>query len=160
MGVAMRLREPPPSFDGVTRTGLTDADEAVRQAREAIDRADAEAQQAEEHGTRPVLFPSMSTTGRNVLLYSSAAWCMWLISCGLYALKPQSGSAPVGLLLWSMCGLPAIAYFAAYIVISIFGRPRLQSQGQTDHSARLGGLICFGGMALAWVLFLAATALI
>jgi hypothetical protein len=60
----------------------------------------------------------------------------------------------------SMYGLPAVACFAAYIVISIFGRPRAQPPGQVDHSTRLGGLICFGGMFLAWVLFLAATALI
>jgi hypothetical protein len=30
--------------------------------------------------------------------------------------------------------------------------------GQVDYSARLGGLICFGGMLGAWVVFLAATA--
>jgi hypothetical protein len=59
-----------------------------------------------------------------------------------------------------VCGLPAIAYIAAYVVILAFGRPRVPILGQTDHSARLGGLICFGGMFLGWILFLAATALL
>ncbi len=159
-GVALRMRMPRPSFDGAARTGLTDADEAIRRALQAIDQADAGARQAEERGLRPRLFPAMSPDGRNALTYSAAALCMWLVSCGLYALSPRSGSAPIGLLLWSVFGLPAIAFFAAYIVISVFGRSRLQPPDQVRHSARLGGLICFGGMLLGWILYLGATAIL
>ena len=159
-GVAMRLGEPQPSLDGAARTGLTDADEAIRRAVQAIDQADAEARQAEERGMRPVLFPTMSTNGRNALVYSAATFVMWLVSCGLYTFSPQSGDTSIGLLLWSMCGLPAIAFFGGYLVISIFGRPRVQPLGQVHHSARLGGLVCFGGMLLGWILFLAASALL
>jgi hypothetical protein len=157
-GVATRLGEPQPRLDGAARTGLTDAEEAIRRAVRAIDQADAEVRQAEERGLRPVLLPAMSTKGRNALVYSVAAFGMWLISCGLYSFSPRSGSASIGLLLWSMFGLPAMAFFAGYVVISIFGRAKLQSLGQVDHSTRLGGLICFGGMLGAWVVFLAATA--
>jgi hypothetical protein len=156
--VATRLREPKPSLDGAARTGLTDPDEAIRRAVQAIEQADAEVRRAEERGTRPVLFPAMSARGRNALVYSMAAFGMWLVSCGLYSFSP--GSASIGLLLWSVFGLPAIAFFAGYVVISIFGRPREQPLGQVDHSKRLGGLICFGGMAGAWIVFLAAAAIL
>lgn len=158
VGVAMRLGESQLQLDGATRTGLTDPDEAIRRAVKAIDQADAEARQAEERGMRPVLLPTMSTKGRNALVYSVAAFGMWLVSCGLYSFGSRSGSASIGPLLWSMCGLPSIAFFAGYMVISIFGRAKVQSLGQADHSARLGGLICFGGMLGAWVVFLSATA--
>ena len=81
-----------------------------------------------------------------------------LVSCGLYSFGSRSGSASIGLSQWSTFGLPAMAFFAGYLVISIFGRAKVQSLGQVDHSVRLGGLICFGGMLSAWVVFLAATA--
>ena len=157
---AMRLREPQPAVGGAARTGLTDVDEAVRRAWQAIDQADAEVRQAEERGMRPVLLPNLSPNGRSVLVYSAATACLWLVSCGLFTFSPQSGGASVGLLLWSMCGLPAIAFFAGYLVLSIFGRPRVHSAGQAHYSARLGGLICFGGMILGWILFAAASALL
>ncbi|GIF37460.1 hypothetical protein [Actinoplanes xinjiangensis] len=157
--LAQRLREPHPSFGGTARTGLNDVDEALRRAWDAVNQADVEARKAEERGMRPALFPTMSPVGRNALIYSVAAFCTWLVACGLFILAPSDG-ASAGTLLWSMCGLPAIAYFAAYIVISVFGRPRAQSLGDVEHSARLGGLICFGGSFLAWILVLAVTALI
>jgi hypothetical protein len=159
LGLSQRLREPHPSFGGVARTGLSDPDEALRLAWEAVDQADVEARRAEERGMRPTLLPTMSPTGRNVLVYSAAALCTWLLSCGLFVLSPDSG-ASAGTLLWSMCGLPAIAYFAAYILISVLGRPRTQTMGEVDRSARLGGVICFGGSFLAWILLLAVTSLV
>ncbi|MEU4564749.1 hypothetical protein AB0F72_40740 [Actinoplanes sp. NPDC023936] len=159
LGLSQQLREPHPAFGGVARTGLSDPDEALRLAWEAVDKADVEARRAEERGMRPTLFPTMSPTGRNVLVYSVATLCTWLVSCGLFVLSPDSG-ASVGTLLWSMCGLPAIAYFAAYILISVLGQPRTQTMGEADRSARLGGLICFGGSFLAWILLLAVTSLV
>jgi hypothetical protein len=159
LGLAQRLREPHPSFGGAVRTGLNDVDEALRRAWEAVNQADVEARKAEERGMRPALLPTMSPVGRNVLVYSVAAFCTWLVSCGLFLLAPDNG-ASVGTLLWSMCGLPAIAYFAAYIVISVLGRPRTQPMAEVERSARLGGLICFGGSFLAWILLLAVTSLV
>lgn len=160
IGLATQLREPKPSLDGAARTGVTKPDEAIRKAMQAIDQADAEARRAEERGMRPVLFPLMSTRGRNGLVYSVASFGMWLVSCGLYSFRSEPGSAPAGLLLWSIFGLPAIAFFAGYVVISIFGRPRTQPLGEVDRSNRLGGWICFGGMLGGWIVFLVAAALL
>lgn len=159
-GQGVRLREPRPSFEGVARTGLTDAEEAVRRAWQAVEQADAEARRAEERANQPALFPGMSTTGRNSLVYAAATLVAWLASCGLYAFSPQAGAGSVGLLMWSLCGLPALAFFAGYATIAVFGRPRTQSSAQTSHSVRLGGLICFGGMWLGWVLVVAAASMI
>lgn len=159
VGMATRLREPRPSIDGVARSGLTDLDEALRRAWEAVGQADTEARRAEERGNQPALFPGMSTTGRNALVYLAATAVAWLASCGLYVNSPD-GEAPVGLLAWSVCGLPALAFFGGYLTIAVFGRPRMQLGGTATHSVRLGGLICFGGMWVGWMLFLAATSLV
>ncbi|GIF09159.1 hypothetical protein [Actinoplanes siamensis] len=157
LGLGQRLREPQPALDGVTNTGLNDLDEAVRRAREALDQADAEARQAEERGMRPVLLPSMSPTGRNVLVYSASTLAMWLVACGLSSLASNRSA---GLVLWSLCGLPALAFFAGYIVISVFARPRMQTLNQVDHMVRIGGLICVLGTVACWLVLLVVTALL
>ncbi|MET8153297.1 hypothetical protein ACIBSW_19305 [Actinoplanes sp. NPDC049668] len=160
VGLSTRLREATPATGGVARTGLTDLDEAVRQAWEAIGQADTEARQAEERATRPALLPGMSPTGRGVLVYATATTVMWLVSCGLFTLSPDSGGTSAGLLLWSLCGLPAIAFFGGYLTLAIFGRSRVEPAGQDRYSKRLGGLICFLGMLLGWILYVAISALL
>ncbi|MFC7548006.1 hypothetical protein [Plantactinospora sp. GCM10030261] len=159
-GLATRLGEPPPSFEGVARAGLTDVDEALRRAWQAVEQADVEARRAEDRGNQPALLPGMSTTGRNVLVYAAATFVAWLVSLGLYVFSPDAGTGSVGLLAWSLCGLPAVAFFAGYTTIAVFGRPRLRPGATASHSVRLGGLICFVGMWAGWVLFLAATSLL
>jgi len=160
VGLSARLREATPATGDVARTGLMDLDEAVRHAWEAIGQADTAARQAEERGMRPVLLPGISPTGRSVLVYGAATAVMWLVSCGLFTFSPQSGGASVGLLLWSICGLPAIAFFGGFLTLAIFGRARVQSAGQDHYSKRLGGLICFVGMSVGWILFVAVSALL
>lgn len=152
--LAARLKEPGVSFGGVVRTGLGDLDEAVRRAREAVDKADAEARQAEERAYRPALLPGMSSTGRNSLIYLTAAFVASIVSYGLWLASPDTdlGRLPLSLVPWSLCGLPAIAFFLGYLTIAIFGRSRLDSGRGTNYSLRLGGLICFGGMAAFWLL--------
>lgn len=158
-GLAARLREPRPSVGGVVRTGLTDVGEAVRRAQESIDTADVEARKAEERAYQPILLPGMSTTGRNSLIYIAAAFVASIVSWVLWLTSPDTdlGRVPLSLVPWSLCGLPAIAFFAGYLTIAIFGRSRLDSGRGTDYSRRLGGLICFVGMAVFWLLLVVAS---
>jgi hypothetical protein len=158
-GLAAKLHEPRVSFGGVVRTGLTDVGEAVRRAREAVDNADAEARKAEERAYQPMLLPGMSPTGRNTLVYLGAALVASIVSCGLWQTSPDAdlGSIPLSLVPWSLCGLPAIAFFAGYLTIAIFGRSRLDSGRRGNYSIRLGGLICFGGMMAFWLLLVVAS---
>lgn len=158
-GLAARLREPRPSVGGVVRTGLTDVGEAVRRARELMDTADVEARRAEERAYQPALLPGMSSTGRNALIYIAAAFVASIVSGVLWVTSPDTdlGRLPLSLVPWSLCGLPAIAFFAGYLTIAIFGRSRLDSGRGTNYSRRLGGLICFGGMAAFWLLLIVAS---
>jgi hypothetical protein len=158
--VAARLGEPRPSFDGVAPTGLTDIAEAIRRGWDAVTQADGELRQAEQRGNQPTLLPGMSTTGRNAVVYAAATFLALLVSCGLYSVSPQAGVASVGLLAWSLCGLPAVAFFGGYLIIAVFGRPRLQTTTKASHSVRLGGLICFVGMWGGWIAFLITTSLL
>ena len=50
---------------------------------------------------------------------------------------------------WSLCGLPALAFFGGYITVSTLGQPRVGAEHPKQ--AKLGGAICFGGMLLAWI---------
>jgi hypothetical protein len=157
--LALRLREPRPSFGGAARGGVAGMDEAVRRGRDALTHADAEARRAEERGHQPALLPGMSGTARNVLVYLATTLVASVASCGMSAASPDAdlGKIPIGLLPWSLCGLPAVAFFGGYFTIAAFGRPRIRTGEKASHSVRLGGLICFGGMWLVWLLYIVAS---
>lgn len=159
VGMAIRLREPRPSLDNLARSGLTDVDEALRRAWQAVEQSDVEARQAEERGLQPAFLPGLSTTGRNALVYAAAAVLAALASCGLWAASPDTdlGRVPLSLVPWQLCGLPALAFFAGYLTIALFGRPRVETREKPNRSVRLGGLICFVGMWLFWFLLVASS---
>ncbi|GAA4693998.1 hypothetical protein [Phytohabitans rumicis] len=75
-----------------------------------------------------------------------------LAQAALFAFAPETS---VGVAVWSLCGLPAMAFFAGYLTITLAGQPRVG--GRYPANARLGGLICFIGMPLGWVLLIAAS---
>jgi hypothetical protein len=158
MSLASRLRESAPALGGTTPTGLADLDEALRRGWDALGHADAEARQAEERAQQPTLLPGLPETGRNVLVYSAAALLATLASCGLWqAADTTGGKIPLSLVPWQLCGLPAMAFFAGYIVLVVVGRPRIDSGRKVNRSAVLGGVICFVGIWLAWGCLIAAT---
>lgn len=158
-GVATRLHEPAPRFDESLRAGLTDVDEAVRLGWQAVDRADAEARGAEQRALAPALLPGMSTNGRNVVVYLATTLLSALVSFGMWELNPntRAGHIPWSLLPWSLCGLPAVAFFAGYLTIAALGRSRIHKSEKGDRSVRLGGVICLIGLWLVWALLVAAT---
>jgi hypothetical protein len=158
VGLARQLREPTPSLDDVARSGLTDADEALRRAWTALEQSDVEARQAQQRAQQPALLPGLSTTGRNALVYTVAAVLAALASAGLWAASDTDlGRVPLALVPWQLCGLPAMAFFAGYLTIALFGRPRVATGEKPDRSLRLGGLICFVSMWLFWFLLVASS---
>jgi hypothetical protein len=153
--LATTLRLPAPWFGKAEPSAVTDVAQALHRAADAANAADVEARQAEQTGTRPVLLPDLSPTARNVLVYSSWAAVGWLFQCGLalVAAEDQLGTA-----IWSLCGLPALAFFAGYLTVSTLGQPRVGAS--YPKQARLGGAICFVGMPVAWIALVALRAFI
>ncbi len=146
LALAKKLKLPEPYVGTAGRSSVTDVAEALHRAADAANAAETEARRAERAGSRPLLLPDASPTARNSLIYGSWAFAAWLLQCGLVTFSPTND---FGVLAWSLCGLPALAFFGGYITVSTLGQPRVGAEHPKQ--ARLGGAICFGGMLLAWV---------
>jgi hypothetical protein len=143
--LATLLKLSPPYLDGVSPSSITDIGEATGRAAGQLETAEKEAATAETLAARPPLLPTMSPAGRAALVYGG--WCLagWLTQCALTLFSGTDVSA----VLWSLCGLPALAFFAGFITLHIFGQPRIG--GQIPYSIRLGGAVCFIGMPILWI---------
>jgi hypothetical protein len=146
VSLAKKLKLPEPWIGPADRSPVTDVAQALHRAADAANAAEAEARRAERAGSRPLLLPDASPTARNAFIYGGWAFAVWLLQCGLVTF---SQSNDFGVLAWSLCGLPALAFFGGYITVSTLGQPRVGAE--YPKQARLGGAICFGGMLLAWV---------
>jgi hypothetical protein len=141
-----KLKLPVPDLGPAHRSPITDVAEALHRAADAANAADTEGRRAERAGSRPLLLPDASPTARNALIYGGWTFAAWLLQCGLVNFSPVND---FGVLAWSLCGLPALAFFGGYITVSTLGQPRVGAE--YPKQARLGGAICFGGMLLAWI---------
>jgi hypothetical protein len=146
VSLAKKLKLPEPWIGPADRSSVTDVAEALHRAADAANAAEMEARRAERAGSRPILLPDASPTARSALIYSAWAFAIWLLQCGLVNFSPE---LTFSVLAWSLCGLPAVAFFGGYLTVSTLGQPRVGA-AHPKH-ARLGGAICFGGMLLAWV---------
>jgi hypothetical protein len=155
VNLAKTLRLPEPWFGTVARSPVTNLPEALHRAADAANAADDEARAAEQAGSRPLLLPDLAPTGRNALIYGGCALVGWLFQCALVSFGPETD---FGTIAWSLCGLPALAFFAGYLTVSTLGQPRVGKAYPKD--VRLGGLICFVGMPLAWIALIAGFALL
>lgn len=155
--LAATLRLPAPQFDRVAPGPIPDPAEALRRATTAANAADAAAENAHRRAAQPPLLPAFTPLARNALVYSIAAIVGTFASLLMFALSPDKdlGRIPLHLAPWSLCGLPALAFFAGYFTISLVGQPRLGGGG--TRSRKVGGVICFVGMPILWFIFIAAT---
>jgi hypothetical protein len=146
LDLARKLKLPEPWIGPGSRSPVTDVAQALHRAADASNAAEAEARKAERAASRPILLPDASPTVRNVAIYSAWAFAAWLLQCGL---STFTAANDFGALAWSLCGIPAVAFFGGYLTVSTLGQPRVGA----DHpkQVRLGGVICFGGLALAWI---------
>lgn len=148
--LAEKLKLPEPWIGKSDRSSVTDMAQALHLAADAGNAADAEARRAEHVGTRPILLPDVSPTARNAIIYSGWALVGWLLQCGLMFAGEEND---FGVIAWSLCGLPAIAFFAGYLTVSTLGQPRVGAS--YPKQAKLGGAICFAGMPLLWIALVA-----
>jgi hypothetical protein len=150
VNLAKTLRLPAPFIGPASRSSVTDVAQALHRAADAANAADAEARLAERVATRPLLLPDASPGARNGAIYGAWAFLGWLLQCGLVSF---SSLTDFGAVAWSLCGLPALAFFGGYITVSTLGQPRVGAG--YPRQPRLGGAICFGGMLLAWIALIA-----
>lgn len=155
--LATTLRLPAPHFGGIAPSPVTDPAEALHRATTAADTADTNAQAAHRQAAEPPLLPGLTPLARNALVYVAAAFLGTIASLLMFTVSTdtQFGRIPWQLVPWSLCGFPALAFFAGYLTISLVGQPRIGDKH--THSGRVGGVICFVGMPIMWFIFIAAT---
>ncbi|MGH3656143.1 MAG: PspA/IM30 family protein [Micromonosporaceae bacterium] len=164
---AHQLRTRMPQINPAPSSALT-AREALTRAQAAADTSESEREYALNRAQQPQLLPHWSTTPRNAVVYASCAGVALVLQVILMLLSGQIDATTVAL--WSLCGLPVIAFFVGYLVIGIVGVPRIppkpaerDDQGrvippkkrmapQLDRTPKLGFAICFLTLPVFWLL--------
>ncbi|MFY1637584.1 hypothetical protein ACN27F_30655 [Solwaraspora sp. WMMB335] len=137
----------------VDGAGPTDPEQELAAARQRLDEADAAAYEAEQAAGRPPLLPGWSPLGRAVAVYLGFAVAVAVLQFTFF-LNPLTLTVDYSTKwIWSCSGFPAVGFFAAYFVISKWGRSRWETDGG-PRFPKLGFLISFGGAAASMVLLL------
>ncbi|MGC4856891.1 hypothetical protein ACLQ24_26850 [Micromonospora sp. DT4] len=122
-------------------------------ARRMADEADRHGQQAELLAQRPALLPTWSPLARAVAVYAACGAAAGVL---MLTLVLASGIGLVdGFTLgaWICAGLPALAFFAGYLVLGRWGRPAMVV-GTPPRYLPLGFAICFLLVPLGYCAYL------
>ncbi|MFG3420707.1 hypothetical protein [Micromonospora sp. NPDC048063] len=153
-----KLALPPgaaPAAGGVPGPRPAEADPTteLELARRYADESDRHGQQAELLAQRPALLPAWSPVARALAVY---AGCAAVAAVLMVVMVLASGVGLVdGFTLgaWICAGLPALSFFAGYLVLGRWGRPALVV-GTPPRYVHLGFLICFVAVPVAYVAYL------
>ncbi|MEH1099344.1 hypothetical protein [Micromonospora sp. CPCC 205561] len=135
------------------RPAEVDPNVELELARRYADESDRHGQQAELLAQRPVLLPAWSPVARAVAVYAGCA------AAGVVLMSIMALASDVGLVdgftlaAWICAGLPALSFFAGYLVLGRWGRPVMVA-GTPPRYVHLGFLICFAALPIAYVAFL------
>ncbi|WFE29326.1 hypothetical protein O7623_09095 [Solwaraspora sp. WMMD791] len=153
-GAAGPVSAAPVSGDPAAVGGFPpDAEQELEAARRQLDEADAAATEAEQAAARPPLLPGFTPLARAVTVYLGFAAAVAALQFAIF-LNPFAATVDVSTkFIWSCTGFPAMGFFAAYFVISKWGRSRLETDGG-PRFPKLGFLISFAGAAASILLLL------
>ncbi|MGC4788981.1 hypothetical protein ACLQ22_14250 [Micromonospora sp. DT178] len=144
-----------PAAGGVPAPRPAEVDPTVELelARRYADESDRHGQQTELLAQRPALLPDWSPVARAVAVYAGCA------AVGAILMMIMVLASGVGLVdgftlgAWICAGLPALSFFAGYLVLGRWGRPAMVA-GTPPRYVHLGFLICFAAVPVAYVAFL------
>ncbi|WP_370519010.1 hypothetical protein, partial [Micromonospora sp. AMSO12t] len=144
-----------PAAGGVPAPRPAEVDPTVELelARRYADESDRHGQQTELLAQRPALLPGWSPVARSVTVYAGCA------AVGAILMMIMVLASGVGLVdgftlgAWICAGLPALSFFAGYLVLGRWGRPAMVA-GTPPRYVHLGFLICFAAVPVAYVAFL------
>ncbi|MFV2110844.1 hypothetical protein ACFHW0_00705 [Micromonospora sp. LOL_025] len=144
-----------PAAGGVPAPRPAEVDPTVELelTRRYADESDRHGQQTELLAQRPALLPDWSPVARAVGVYAGCA------AVGAILMMIMVLASGVGLVdgftlgAWICAGLPALSFFAGYLVLGRWGRPAMVA-GTPPRYVHLGFLICFAAVPVAYVAFL------
>ncbi|MFY1672162.1 hypothetical protein ACN27G_19675 [Plantactinospora sp. WMMB334] len=124
-------------------------------ARQSADGADVMIVQTETMAQQAPLFPSMSPLARATTVYLICAGVLtviiWIVLTVAEVTRNKGFDAgTLAVFSWSCAGLPTMAFFVGYLVLSVWGKPRM-IVGRPARYARLGFLICFLAAPVAFL---------
>ncbi|MEO3748891.1 hypothetical protein [Plantactinospora sp. B5E13] len=131
-------------------------------ARQAADGADMLIVQAETMAQQPTLFPTLSPRRRALAVYGICsavlAVIIWIMLTAVELRDATTSwakaSAAFGVFAWGCAGLPAMTFFVGYLVMSVWGKPKMVA-GRAAGYPRLGFLICFAASPVAFLMYYA-----
>ncbi|WP_326563558.1 hypothetical protein [Micromonospora peucetia] len=144
-----------PAAGGVPAPRPAEVDPTVELelARRYADESDRHGQQTELLAQRPPLLPDWSPVARAVAVYAGCA------AVGAILMLIMVLASGVGLVdgftlsAWICAGLPALSFFAGYLVLGRWGRPAMVA-GTPPRYVHFGFLICFAAVPVAYLAFL------
>ncbi|SCL68778.1 hypothetical protein [Micromonospora peucetia] len=144
-----------PAAGGVPAPRPAEADPTVELelVRRYADESDRHGQQTELLAQRPPLLPDWSPVARAVAVYAGCA------AVGATLMMIMVLASGVGLVdgftlgAWICAGLPALSFFAGYLVLGRWGRPAMVA-GTPPRYVHFGFLICFAAVPVAYLAFL------
>ncbi|MDG4805249.1 hypothetical protein O7634_00565 [Micromonospora sp. WMMD1120] len=122
-------------------------------ARRMADEADRHGQQAELLAQRPALLPTWSPLARAVAVYAACGTAAGVLMLMLVVASGVGLVDGFTLGAWICAGLPAVAFFAGYLVLGRWGRPAMVA-GTPPRYLPLGFLICFLLVPMAYCAYL------
>ncbi|MEU4567319.1 hypothetical protein [Micromonospora sp. NPDC023956] len=132
---------PPPPGPAAPSPPLDPAEE-LAQIRSRADEADGYGRQVEARAGQPRLLPGWSPLSRAIVVYLGSAVVGALAVAVLVLVANAGWIDSATLAIWTVAGIPALAFFAGFLLLGRYGRPAVGGASPPRH-LNTGFVICF-----------------